>query len=105
MLYKNCARGTFTLYKNCAQGTFLQKYLRNSFIFSNFALEIGTRFQVLIYMYNTKFCNDGNKNLLRLLVSLFMLTFPAVQISAFGSEIEIELLEVPGFLPGDNLIK
>lgn len=45
------------------------------------------------------------KNLLWLLVSLFMLTFPAVQISAFGSEIEIELLEVSGFLPGDNLIK
>ena len=42
------------------------------------------------------------KNLLWLLVSLFMLTFPAVQISAFGSEIEIELLEVSGFLPGDN---
>lgn len=42
------------------------------------------------------------KNLLWLFVSLFMLTIPAVQISALGNEVEIELLEVSGFLPGDH---
>lgn len=42
------------------------------------------------------------KNILWLLVSLFLLTAPAAQLSAFADEVEIELLEVPGFLPGDN---
>jgi len=42
------------------------------------------------------------KNLLWLFVSLFLLALPAVQISALGDEVEIELFEVSGFLPGDN---
>ena len=42
------------------------------------------------------------KNILWLLVSLFLLTAPAAQLSAFADEVEIELLEVSGFLPGDN---
>jgi len=35
-------------------------------------------------------------------LSLFLLTFPILQISAFADEVEIELMEVSGFLPGDN---
>ena len=42
------------------------------------------------------------KNLLWLFVSLFLLTVPTVQIVASGNEVEIELLEVAGFIPGDN---
>lgn len=42
------------------------------------------------------------KNLLWLFVSLFLLTTPAIQTYAFGEEVEIMLLEVSGFLPGDN---
>ena len=42
------------------------------------------------------------KNILWLLVSLFLLTAPAAQLSAFADEVEIELFEVSGFLPGDN---
>ena len=42
------------------------------------------------------------KNILCLLVSLFLLTAPAAQLSAFADEVEIELFEVSGFLPGDN---
>lgn len=42
------------------------------------------------------------KNILWLFVSLFLLTAPVVQLSAFADEVEIELLEVSGFLPGDN---
>lgn len=41
------------------------------------------------------------KNLLWLFVSLFLLTVPVVQTFA-DDEVEIELLEVSGFLPGDN---
>ena len=41
-------------------------------------------------------------NLLWLFVSLFLLTAPTVQTLAFGDEVEITLLEVSGFLPGDN---
>ena len=42
------------------------------------------------------------KNILWLLVSLFLLTAPAAQLSAFADEVEIELLELSNFLPGDN---
>ena len=42
------------------------------------------------------------KNLLWLFVSLFLLAVPAVQALASGNEVEIELFEVSGFLPGDN---
>ena len=42
------------------------------------------------------------KNILWLLVSLFLLTAPAAQLSAFADEVEIELFEVSGFLPGAN---
>ena len=42
------------------------------------------------------------KNLLWLFMGLFMLSFPTIQMSAFGSEVEIELLEISSFLPGDN---
>lgn len=41
-------------------------------------------------------------NFLWLFVSLFLLAVPAVQISAADNEVEIELMEVSGFLPGDN---
>ena len=37
-----------------------------------------------------------------LFVSLFLLAIPAVQTFASGNEVEITLLEVSGFLPGDN---
>ncbi len=42
------------------------------------------------------------KHLLWLFISLFLLAVPAVQISAADNEVEIELMEVSGFLPGDN---
>ena len=42
------------------------------------------------------------KNILWLLVNLFLLTAPAAQLSAFADEVEIELLELSNFLPGDN---
>ena len=42
------------------------------------------------------------KNILWLLVSLFLLVVPAAQISASDEEVEIVLMEVSGFLPGDN---
>ena len=42
------------------------------------------------------------KNILWLFVSLFLLTAPVVQLSVFADEVEIELFEVSGFLPGDN---
>ena len=42
------------------------------------------------------------KNILWLFVSLFLLTAPVVQLSAFVDEVEIELFEVSGFLQGDN---
>ena len=42
------------------------------------------------------------KNILWLFVSLFLLTAPVAQLSAFADEVEIELFEVSGFLPGDN---
>ena len=42
------------------------------------------------------------KKLFWLFVSLFLLAVPAVQISAADNEVEIELMEVSGFLPGDN---
>lgn len=41
------------------------------------------------------------KNILWLFVSLFLLTASVVQLSAFADEVEIELFEVSGFLPGD----
>lgn len=40
--------------------------------------------------------------LLWLFVSLFLLAVPEVQILASGNEIEIVLMEVSGFIPGDN---
>ncbi len=43
-----------------------------------------------------------NKKYLWLFVGLFLLAVPAVQTSAFDDEVEIELIEVSGFLPGDN---
>ncbi len=43
-----------------------------------------------------------NKKYLWLFVGLFLLAVPAVQTSAFDDEVEIELFEVSGFLPGDN---
>ena len=42
------------------------------------------------------------KNILWLFVSLFLLAVPAVHASAADNEIEIELMEVSGFLPGEN---
>ena len=42
------------------------------------------------------------KNILWLFVSLFLLVVPAVQISASDNEVEIELMEISGFLPGDD---
>ena len=42
------------------------------------------------------------KNILWLFVSLFLLAVPAVHASAAENEIEIELMEVSGFLPGEN---
>jgi len=42
------------------------------------------------------------KNILWLCLGLFLLAVPAVQTSAFDDEVEIELFEVSGFLPGDN---
>lgn len=42
------------------------------------------------------------KNILWLCVSLFLLAVPVVQTSALDDEVEIELVEVSGFLPGDN---
>ena len=43
-----------------------------------------------------------NKKYLWLFVGLFLLAVPAVQTSAFDDEVEIELMEVSGFFPGDN---
>ena len=40
--------------------------------------------------------------LLGLFVSLFLLAVPAVQTFASGNEVEIVLMEVSGFLPGDD---
>jgi len=42
------------------------------------------------------------KNFLWLFVSFFLLTIPTLQSSAMADEVEIELMEVSGFLPGDN---
>lgn len=42
------------------------------------------------------------KNLLWLFVSLSLLIIPSVQSIASNDEVEIELFEVSGFLPGDN---
>lgn len=42
------------------------------------------------------------KNILWLCVSLFLLAVPVVQTSAFDDEVDIELMEVSGFLPGDG---
>ena len=44
----------------------------------------------------------NTRNYLWLFVSLFLLAVPAVQTSASDDEVEIELLEVSGFLPGDD---
>ena len=75
---------------------------------STFALEIGTRFRVFsLYNDSSNIFNQYNnrmktKNILWLLVSLFLLVVPAAQISASDEEVEIVLMEVSGFLPGDN---
>ncbi len=37
-----------------------------------------------------------------LFISLFLLTIPAAQITASADEVEIELMEISGFLPGNN---
>ena len=42
------------------------------------------------------------KNLSWLFVSLFLLVIPAIQISAADDEVEIVLMEVSGFLPGND---
>ena len=42
------------------------------------------------------------KTFMWLFVSLLLLAVPAVQTFASDEEVEIELLEVSGFLPGDN---
>lgn len=42
------------------------------------------------------------KKLLGLFVSLFLFAVPAVQILASGNEVEIVLMEMSGFLPGDS---
>ena len=42
------------------------------------------------------------KNLLWLLISLFLLTAPTLQTFAFGDEVEIVLMEASGLLPGNN---
>ena len=42
------------------------------------------------------------KNYLWLFVSLFLLVIPAIQISAANDEVEIVLMEISGFIPGDN---
>ena len=42
-----------------------------------------------------------NKKYLWLFVGLFLLAVPIVQTSAFDDEVEIVLMEVSGFLPGD----
>ena len=42
------------------------------------------------------------KRILWLCVSLFLLAVPVVQTSASDDEVEIQLMEVSGFLPGDN---
>ena len=42
------------------------------------------------------------KNILWLFVSLFLLAVPAVQTFASGNEVEIVLMEVSGFLPGND---
>lgn len=42
------------------------------------------------------------KNILWLCLGLFLLAVPVVQTSAFDDEVEIVLMEVSGFLPGDN---
>ena len=43
-----------------------------------------------------------NRKFLWLIVSLLLLAVPAVQTSAFDDEVEIELFEVAGVLPGDS---
>ena len=43
-----------------------------------------------------------NRKFLWLIVSLLLLAVPAVQTSAFDDEVEIELFEVSGILPGDD---
>ena len=40
--------------------------------------------------------------LLWLFASLFLLAIPAAQILASGNEVEIELMEMSGFLPGND---
>ena len=47
-------------------------------------------------------CNRMKRQFLWLCVSLFLLAVPVVQTFAFDEEVEIVLLEVSGFLPGDN---
>ncbi len=42
------------------------------------------------------------KSILWLCLGLLLLAVPVVQTSAFDDEVEIELFEVSGFLPGDN---
>ena len=42
------------------------------------------------------------KKMLWLFVSLFLLTAPTMQTFALGDEVEIVLLEVSGFLPGND---
>ena len=75
---------------------------------STFALEIGTRFRVFsLYNDSSNIFNQYNnrmktKKLFWLFVSLFLLVVPAVQISASDNEVEIELMEISGFLPGDD---
>lgn len=43
-----------------------------------------------------------SQNILWLCVSLFLLAIPVAQTFAFDDEVEIELMEVSGFLPGDD---
>ena len=75
---------------------------------STFALKIGTRFRVFsLYNDSSNIFNQYNnrmktKKLFWLFVSLFLLVVPAVQISASDNEVEIVLMEISAFLPGDG---
>lgn len=42
------------------------------------------------------------RNFLWLFVSLFLLTLPVMQMAVFADEVEIVLMEVSGFLPGET---
>lgn len=59
-------------------------------------------FARLFNFNHNKITTMKKTNILWLFVSLFLLAVPAVQTYASGDEVEIELMEVSSFLPGDN---